>query len=119
MTAYLKNEHEECQWEQLAKEQGTLVFYMGLNRVDNIAQRLVEHGMTARTPIAIIDQGTGANQQVCTRTLNTINAAVDLVYFSGPALIIVGDVVNKRVEVNTELTDFIQTNKDLSAKVVA
>ena len=105
VTAHLKNEQEECQWELLAKEQGTLVFYMGLNRVALIAERLITNGMSPDVPIAIIDQGTGENQQVCTRTLQSIDATTDLASFTGPALIIVGEVVNKRVKVNTKLTD--------------
>jgi uroporphyrin-III C-methyltransferase len=103
VTAHLKDADDECNWQQLAKERDTLVFYMGLNRVDKIAERLMTFGMNSSTPIAIIDQGTSADQQVFTSKLATIDAKKDLSTFKGPALIIVGEVVKHRAEVVIEV----------------
>jgi len=105
VTAHLKDAEEECEWQSLAKEQGTLVFYMGLNRVDKIAAKLTEYGMSDSTPIAVIDQGTYSKQKVCAKSLANIQAERDLKNFKGPALIIVGEVVNKRVEVNQTISE--------------
>ncbi len=120
VTAHLKDADDECNWQQLAKERDTLVFYMGLNRVDKIAERLVTFGMNAATPIAIIDQGTSVEQQVFSAELATIDAKRDLANFKGPALIIVGDVVKHRAQVtienNTE-NSAIQSELSLASKV--
>ena len=105
ITAHSKQDDHECDWHLLAVEQSTLVFYMGLNRVQRICQRLISHGMAATMPIAVIDQGTSHTQKVVCRTLASMDATSDLADFQGPALIIVGKVVEKRVEVNLTLVD--------------
>ena len=105
VTAHLKNSEKTYHWLQLANDSGTLVFYMGLNRVQDIAQSLVKHGMKAEMPIAVIDQGTSDNQKVFCGQLNSIDANSDLTDFQGPALIIIGEVINHRVKVDTHLVN--------------
>jgi uroporphyrin-III C-methyltransferase len=103
VTAHLKDQQDQPQWQSLATCQDTLVFYMGLNRIEHIAQQLLKHGMAADMPMAIIDQGTSDAQQVCCATLASIAETVQWQSFSGPALIIVGKVVNKRQAVDLSL----------------
>ncbi|WP_448211519.1 uroporphyrinogen-III C-methyltransferase [Colwellia sp. MEBiC06753] len=108
VTAHLQNEPEHnrqgaCNWQHLAQDDGTLVFYMGLNRISMIADKLMAHGMAACTPIAVVDQGTSANQSICCSTLNAISSEEKINTFTGPALIIVGEVVSHRVAVDLSL----------------
>jgi uroporphyrin-III C-methyltransferase len=81
----------------------TLVFYMGLKRIETIMQRLEAHGLSASTPVAVIDQASTAQQQVCIGRLDNIAQRVTERNFQGPAVTIVGEVVNKRHEVNLSL----------------
>ena len=81
----------------------TLVFYMGLKRIETIMQRLETHGLRASTPVAVIDQASTAQQQVCIGTLDNIAKRVTERSFQGPAITIVGEVVNKRHKVNLSL----------------
>jgi uroporphyrin-III C-methyltransferase len=111
VTASLKDEHQEANWRNIAHEQDTLVFYMGLSRVVKIAERLVEYGMRANMPIAIVDRGTLNGQQVCCSSLANIENAMQAYKFVGPAIIIVGEVVNKRQVV--ELDMLLMTEKQL------
>lgn len=108
VTAHLKEAEEECNWQQLSKETDTLVFYMGLNRVAKIAENLILNGMKSNMSIAVIDQGTSADQKVVCSELGLIKPEIDLKGFKGPALIIVGEVVNHRVDVFT--TCSLETN---------
>ena len=103
VTAHLKNEGEQPPWENLAISTDTLVFYMGLNRIEHIAKQLTQHGMLSSMPMAIIDQGTSANQQVCISTLENIKSDNQWRTFTGPALIIVGKVIEKRQKVDLAL----------------
>ncbi|MFD2166839.1 uroporphyrinogen-III C-methyltransferase [Thalassotalea euphylliae] len=105
VTAHLKDENEQCNWQQLAKEQGTVVFYMGLSRVALIAEKLTQNGMEPSMPMAVIDQGTSTEQKVVCSTLGTIEPSSMLNDFVGPALIIVGDVVNYRENVDLTLIE--------------
>ena len=76
---------------------------MGLNRIEHIAKQLTQHGMLSSMPMAIIDQGTSANQQVCISTLENIKSDNQWRTFTGPALIIVGKVIEKRQKVDLAL----------------
>jgi uroporphyrin-III C-methyltransferase len=93
----------------------TLVFYMGLKRIDTIMQRLDTHGLSASTPVAVIDQASTAQQQVCIGTLDNIAQRVTERNFQGPAVTIVGEVVNKRHEVNLSLLSQSVNQQSVSA----
>lgn len=103
VTAHLKNEHAELQWDLLAQETGSLVFYMGLNRLSKITSKLIKHGMDKNMPIAIVDQGTTSQQQVVCATLSTIDTEASHYDFAGPALIVVGRTVQQQQAVNVNL----------------
>jgi uroporphyrin-III C-methyltransferase len=76
----------------LARADGTLVVFMGLTRLAEIADGLLSHGRGPDTPAAVISGGTTPEQEVVVSTLATIaEAAAGL---RSPALIVVGDVVS-------------------------
>jgi uroporphyrin-III C-methyltransferase len=111
-TGELKSPTDEPNWQALVaganasqstNKGETLVFYMGLKRIDTIMQRLTTHGLETSTPVAVIDQATTAQQQVCIGTLENIAQRVLERNFQGPAITIVGEVVNKRHDVNLSL----------------
>lgn len=103
VTAHLKHEDDQPQWQNIATSQDTLVFYMGLNRVEQVASQLIKHGMDKNMPMAIIDKGTSTEQAVCCATLATIATTEQWKNFSGPALIVVGKVVERRQQVDLSL----------------
>ncbi|KGJ99374.1 uroporphyrinogen-III C-methyltransferase [Thalassotalea sp. ND16A] len=113
VTASLKDSEAEANWRNIANEKDTLVFYMGLNKVSQIAQRLIKYGMKDSMPIAIVDQGTLSAQQVCISSLANISKDMKFYDFKGPALIIVGEVVSKRQSVSLDL--FTSAELQLSA----
>ena len=84
----------EPDWRALATPGSTAVFYMGLARVQQIAEKLMEHGAAASLPAAIIAQGTLQNQRVIAATLATIGDASSRANMESPALLIVGEVVS-------------------------
>jgi len=101
VTAHLKSEAQEPDWSSMIgsadKKHGeTLVFYMGLRRLDLIAERLIEHGMKENMPVAVIENATHAEQKVCVGTLGDIASVVKTAGVTGPAITIVGDVVSYR-----------------------
>ena len=110
ITAHLKSESQEPDWQKLVPEQSsccgeTLVFYMGLNRLDVIMQRLQQHGLSSSLPVAVIDQATSKQQKVCVGKADNIAQKVKNCAFEGPALIIVGEVVNKRQPIALQLME--------------
>ncbi|MCK7509850.1 MAG: SAM-dependent methyltransferase [Desulfobacterales bacterium] len=59
-------------WEQLSLGSGTLVFYMGMKNLPQIAANLIAHGRTSQTPVALVRWGTRPEQDVLTGTLADI-----------------------------------------------
>ena len=119
ITAHLKSAEDEPNWPELVqacqqKQGETLVFYMGLGRLQCITDRLTTHGLSPNTAIAVVDQATTRQQACCTGTLNSIFQKVQDAAFQGPAIIIVGEVVNKRYQLTPEL---LHPSKVLSANV--
>ncbi len=94
VTGHLKNDTCELDWESLVSGEQTLVFYMGLIGLPIICQELVRHGLTERTPIALVQQGTTPNQKVYTGTLATMPEIIKDSEVKAPTLVIVGEVVS-------------------------
>jgi uroporphyrinogen III methyltransferase/synthase len=74
----------------------TLVFLMGVRALPKIVAQLLARGDSSSTPVALVRWGTTRNQQVVTGTLDTIEAEVERSGLKPPALIVVGNVVNLR-----------------------
>ncbi|AZE66473.1 uroporphyrin-III C-methyltransferase [Pseudomonas synxantha] len=81
-------------WSSLADCSQTLVFYMGLANLGVIAQRLIEAGMPADTPAALISNGTRPDQHVVRGPLHQL-PTLGLKCPPGIAtLTVIGTVVN-------------------------
>ena len=77
----------------LAKEEGTLVFLMGLKNLGNICTNLISNGKDPKTPAAVMASGTTARQKMAVGTLETIEALVKEQGIQTPAITLIGDVV--------------------------
>lgn len=97
VTGHLKT-GGELDWHNLAAEKQTLVFYMGLNQAAAIQEKLLEHGMDAAMPVALVENGTSVKQRVVDGTLMQLGELAQQV--ESPSLIIVGRVVALRNKLN-------------------
>jgi len=95
VTASLKTLEDEPNWQQIVNncETETLVFYMGLSKLNLIAERLMQAGVDKNFPIAVIDKACTPEQQLVKSTLSNISHNQDVLRFTGPALIVVGRVI--------------------------
>ena len=93
-TGHLKDGTVDLDWQALASEHRTLVFYMGLTGLPIICQKLIAHGLNTSTPIALIQQATLPEQRVVTGTLADITDNPETEHMQPPTLIIVGSVVS-------------------------
>lgn len=80
-------------WENLAKNPGTLVILMGVKNIPVIMQNLVSHGKDPETPVAIIERGLRSDQRVTIGTLDSIAKRAKAQNVKPPAIIVIGDVV--------------------------
>lgn len=93
ITGHLKDGTIDLPWHELVYDRQTVVFYMGLVGLPVICQQLIAHGRPAKTPIALVQQGTTVHQKVIIGTLDTIVEQVATEEVRAPTLIIIGDTV--------------------------
>lgn len=94
VTGHLKDGSMDLNWPALAHENQTLVVYMGLLGVKTLCAKLIEHGLPAGMPIALVQKATTRQQKVLVGTLESMPAMVDTSDIKPPTLIIVGKVVS-------------------------
>ncbi len=83
---------EVLDYETLAKEEGTLVFLMGLKNLPRIAANLIAHGKNPDTPAAVIQEGTTGRQKTAVGTLQNIAETAERQGIRTPAISVVGEV---------------------------
>lgn len=87
-------------WDKISTGAGTLVFFMGVKNLPEICKNLVENGRPADTPVALIRWGTTPSQQTVSGTLSDIVQKVREANLKPPAMIVVGEVVTCRDQLN-------------------
>jgi uroporphyrinogen III methyltransferase/synthase len=83
-------------WANIAHAADTLVFLMGAENIGEIASRLLEHGRSPETPIALVRWGTWPAQETLVSTLGSVAEDVRARGFKAPAVTVVGEVVRLR-----------------------
>jgi uroporphyrin-III C-methyltransferase len=68
------------------------VVLMGVGKLPDYTRALLDAGMDADTPVALVEKGTRPGQQVATGTLETIVDARDEVGIEPPAVTVIGGV---------------------------
>ena len=79
-------------WERLATAVDTLVVYMGIGHLRQIASQLTKHGRSPETPVTLVHWGTTPQQKTLEGTLADIAGRAEAVSFRNPAVIVVGEV---------------------------
>ena len=87
-------------WEKLSTGVGTIVILMGIGNLKNICQEIIKNGRSPETPVAIIYRGTHPEQKTITGNLDNIYEIAQKQNIKPPGIIIVGDVVGLRKELN-------------------
>jgi uroporphyrin-III C-methyltransferase len=88
----------DLDWKGLADPDTTLVVYMGLATIEQMARELLAHGLPATTPVLAIAQGTTAREQRRCTTLAELPAAARAAKFDGAVLFIIGRVAGIAAE---------------------
>jgi len=84
-------------WDNF-KTNDTIIFLMGLHNLSKISSKLIEIGKPRNYPCAVISRGTTSEQSVVVGTLENIVEKSNGV--PTPALIVVGEVVNLREQLD-------------------
>jgi uroporphyrin-III C-methyltransferase/precorrin-2 dehydrogenase/sirohydrochlorin ferrochelatase len=89
-----KGNGPQVRWDLLAQDpHATLVGYMGISTLPEVAARLVAGGMDPATPAALVAQGATAGQRTVVSTLAGLHAAGIAAGIRSPAIFVIGPTV--------------------------
>lgn len=91
---------DSIDWQSLAHAVPVLVFYMALKHLDRISAKLIEAGRSPDEPAAAVARASTPAQKVVTATLSTLADVVKAAGIEPPALIVVGEVVRLREQLD-------------------
>ncbi len=92
LPGHLADDDATHDWAALARPRQTRVFYMGIQRLPHIAERLMAHGLSPETPAAIVRDGTRPSQTVLACPLRRLVQEAPA-YGPQPGLLIIGETV--------------------------
>ncbi|MCF4164395.1 uroporphyrinogen-III C-methyltransferase [Zavarzinia compransoris] len=87
-------------WPAIARGSPVIVIYMGLGKIGRIADRLIAAGRAPGEAVAVVADASLPSQRVVETTLAGAAEAVAAAGISAPALIVVGEVVKLRAELD-------------------
>jgi uroporphyrinogen III methyltransferase/synthase len=94
-----QKESASLDYELLARFPGTLVFYMGLHRLRDIASALVAAGKPADTPAAVICRASTPQQRIVADRLDRLPDTAERARLHPPSLIVIGPCVLQREQI--------------------
>lgn len=83
----------DLDWTGLADPQTTLVVYMGLANIQQIAASLMGQGLPENHPVLVISNGTRVNESRLVTSLGELRLQAPKMRDRGPVLFIIGNVV--------------------------
>ncbi len=91
---------------------GTVVFYMGLARLEATLAAVIASGRSADTPAMVISHATLPTERFVAGTLSTLASLVRAAQLSAPALLLVGEAIAHRVATTPQLV--ASANSDIA-----
>ena len=93
ITGHLKDGRVDLNWDALIQPRQTIAVYMGVVGIEVLCRELIERGMPASMPAALVQQGTTHKQKVYIGDLITLPETLKQYDIQPPTMIIIGEVV--------------------------
>ncbi len=100
LTFYKSTIVSENYWEELARTDDTLVFYMSSETLTELVDKLTKYGIDPAKKLAVIEQATTTFQQVYTTSLYEYDQKWRGREFLSPSLVVIGKVVSLHEKFN-------------------
>lgn len=91
VTAHTQDD-SELNWRALAQGGTTLVIYMGVAKLGEIRQQLLDGGMALDTPVAMIENASMPCQRECRSNLTAMQEDAYSFQLKSPAILVIGAV---------------------------
>ena len=92
LTAYRHDLLDTAYWQDLARTEDTLVFYMSSQPLDEMIGQLVGHGISEDRWVAVIEQATTPQQRITAIPIREYLAVARGSNYTSPSLIVIGRV---------------------------
>jgi uroporphyrin-III C-methyltransferase/precorrin-2 dehydrogenase/sirohydrochlorin ferrochelatase len=92
------DERSAVDWEAVARDDGTIVLLMGVERIGAVAEALINNGRPPGTPVSVIADGTMPTQRTIYSTLDVVARRIADSGIRPPAIVVVGGVVSVAAE---------------------
>ncbi len=96
VTGHRVDNEVNLDWSELINPHQTLVVYMGLLGLPQIAAKLIAQGMNPKTPALMVENATLPQQREIQAPIRDLPEAVAHADVRGPTVIIIGEVVRHR-----------------------
>lgn len=93
LTAHKAHDAEAVDWSTLTDEKMTIAVYMGMSAAPSVRAGLLAAGRSPQTPVGIFARATRADAKAVVGLLNDLPALAAAAE-TGPAILIIGDVVS-------------------------
>jgi uroporphyrin-III C-methyltransferase len=90
----------DVDWRSLAHAAPTIVVYMALGHLGEIAERLIAAGRGADEPVAVVSRATTPEQRVLQTTLARVATEAEAARLEAPAMLVVGPAVKLRAAID-------------------
>lgn len=97
VTAHTQDD-SSLNWRALAEGGTTLVVYMGVAKLSEIARQLLDGGMAADMPVAMIENASLPQQRECRSSLACMQDDARAFALKSPAILVIGAVAATAVE---------------------
>ncbi len=95
------DKHEfRVKFKTFAETGGTLCIYMGIGKIEPICQKLIDGGLPAKTPAAVVQWATLPTQKCVFSNLAKISSVVNHDGITSPAIIFVGEAAKKKKQLH-------------------
>jgi len=87
-------EHSDVHWAALACTKGTIVIYMAMAHLEAVVMKLIDSGLPADTPAAVICKATQPDQKSVASPIEHLPALAAQYELTPPSVVIIGQVVD-------------------------
>ena len=115
LTAHKARDAEQVDWSVLTDRKMTIVVYMGMTAAASVREGLLKAGRDAETPVGVFARATRPDAQAVVGRLDDLPALVARIN-SGPAVLIIGDVVAHSAPWHAEHLDAILSTHLVAAE---
>lgn len=90
----------DINWRSLADPHSTLAIYMGKAAAGAVAQCLIAAGLTACTPVLVVENASLPTERMVRTRLDLLAIATGATVTDGPAVLIVGQVAQRQTQLS-------------------